>query len=159
MGFSFSTNTEWVILLSESWCRYEASTSGEEVSVVLTCGANNEYEPRECQITIRAAEIEKKVKVVQAQKDAINIDKKDKYDASPDGETLVVKLSHNIDCLISINVPWIEKVGTKAYETESVTFAIDHNYTDADRQGEIRFASQDNAVTKVICKPPIKHVY
>ncbi len=150
MGFSFSTNTEWVISLSESWCRYDASASGEEVSVVLTCGANTGYEPRECQITIKAAEIEKKIKVVQAQTDAINIDKKDKYDASPDGETLVVKLSHNIDCQISISVPWIEKVSTKAYETESVSFAIDHNYTDADRQGEIRFASQDNALTKVI---------
>lgn len=150
MGFSFSTNTEWVISSSDSWCKYETSVSGQDISVVLTCGANKGYEPRECLITIRAAEIEKSVKVVQAQTDAINIDKPSQYDASPDGETLTISLSHNIECMISISVPWIERVSTKAYETESVSFEIEHNYTDSDRQGVIRFSSTDNEIIKTI---------
>ena len=150
MGFSFSTNTEWVISSNDTWCKYETSVSGQDVSVVLTCGANKGYETRECLITIRANEIEKTVKVVQAQTDAINIDKASQYNASPDGETLTISLSHNIEFVISISVPWIERVGTKAYVTENVSFAIDHNNTESDRQGEIRFSSTDNEIIRTI---------
>ena len=149
VGFSFSTNIEWVLTSSASWCKYAATPNSEEISVVLTCGENTTYESRECLLSIRAGEMEKSIRVVQAQKDAIDVNMS-KYEASPDGEILAIRLSHNVEFTITVNVPWIERVGTKAYVTEDVSFSIEHNYTDADRQGEILFSSIDKSISKTV---------
>lgn len=158
IGFSFSTNREWVLTSSASWCKYETTPSNGEIAVVLTCGNNASYEARECVISIKAGEIEKTVTVIQAQKDVMDVDKS-KYDASPDGETFIVRLSHNIDFEIVISVPWIERIGTKAYVTEDVSFKIDHNYTESDRQGEIKFTSKDKSISKAITISQKKKVW
>lgn len=72
---SFTSNREWSVISSESWCKITPS-SGQvtdgEIKVAVTCAPNMTYEERICTATIKADELKATVLIVQEKRIAVS---------------------------------------------------------------------------------------
>lgn len=143
-----NSNFEYKVKMPEvDWIYNEAATargtSSHRLKYIIS--PNTAYESRSAQIiyydksNIKNADT---LTIIQAQKDAIIISKKE-YEVSAKGETIEVELASNIDYTITIdknNEEWlsqIENKTTRALTNDKLYFKIAANISDKERIGKI----------------------
>lgn len=90
------------------------------------------------------------LKVVQAQKDAIIISKKE-YEVKAEGETLEVKLSANVDFEVTMpEVDWVSQVTARALTEHTLYFKVSENKNNDGRNAEIVITNKDSQLSEKI---------
>ena len=145
-----STNGEYTITMPEvDWLKEIESRTTSTFSHTFTVAANETYDAREAEIAFTHKETSEvvKVKVVQAQKDAIVISQKE-YNVKAEGETIEVKLSANIEFEVTIpDVVWIEQVSSRALNEHTLYFKVAKNESKEKRKAEIVFKDRNSQLS------------
>ena len=112
---------------------------------------NEDYDQRSAEIrfTNKENNLSEEVKVTQTQKDAIVV-ANDTYTVNGAGGTIEIGVGHNVDFDVVISADWITLQTTRAYETETLVFAIAENPSEESREGTITFISDDGTLKQVV---------
>ena len=145
-----STNGEYSITMPEvDWLKENETRAALAFTHAFTISANETYDARESEIIFVHKETEEviKVKVVQAQKDAIVISQKE-YNVKAEGETIEVKLSTNVDFEVTMpDVDWIEQVSSRALNEHTLYFKVAKNESKEKRKTEIVFKDKNSQIS------------
>ena len=141
-----STNGEYTITMPEvDWLSENKNRATSSYAHTFTVLANETYDAREAEIVFTHKETEEvlKVKVVQAQKDAIIIAKSE-YVVEAAGGDLKFEVNTNVDFEVSTSVDWIKQnTESRGLEAKPLSFTIAENTTDETREGIITISSGD----------------
>lgn len=129
---------------ASDWCSVvqQASTSQKTAKYLVHVTENPNTENRTAVITIKGAEVNGSVKVVQTANDYLLV-AQHAYDLSGEGGEFVVEMQTTGDCQVEIDADWIQRVETRAVETRTETFAADVNATGDVRTATIVFTLDD----------------
>lgn len=119
------------------WCSVvqQVSTSEKTAKYLVHVTENPNTENRTAVITVKGAEVNGTVKVVQTANDYLLVEEHE-YTLPGEGGEFTVQMQTTGDCQIDINADWIQHVDTRAVETRTETFMVAQNAT-----GEIRTAT------------------
>lgn len=129
---------------ASDWCSVvqQTSTSQKTAKYLVHVTENPNTENRTAVITIKGAEVNGSVKVVQTANDYLLV-AQHAYDLSGEGGEFVVEMQTTGDCQVEIDADWIQRVETRAVETRTETFAADVNATGDVRTATIVFTLDD----------------
>ena len=147
ISVEIKSNVEFGVQMPEvDWITDEASSRGMSSHTLKYVIAPNEgYDNRTAEIIFydKNSDLTDTLKVVQAQKDAIVISKKE-YELTIEGGTLDFEVSSNIDFSVELSVDWIKQVSySKGLESKQLHFIVDANTTGKEREGNITFVYGD----------------
>ena len=113
--------------------------------------ANTTYDSRDAKIIVTDIKNNKSeiITIIQEQKDAIIV-AKEQYSVGSKGGQIVIETESNIDFDIVISNDWIKQITTRALQSKSYTFEILQNTDKKDRQGFVKFVSQDETISQTI---------
>lgn len=129
---------------ASDWCSVvqQASTSQKTAKYLVHVTENPNTENRTAVITIKGAEVNGSVKVIQTANDYLLVSQH-AYDLSGEGGEFVVEMQTTGDCQVEIDADWIQRVETRAVETRTETFVADANATGDVRTATIVFTLDD----------------
>lgn len=129
---------------ASDWCSVvqQTSTSQKTAKYLVHVTENPNTENRTAVITIKGAEVNGSVKVIQTANDYLLV-AQHAYDLSGEGGEFVVEMQTTGDCQVEIDADWIQRVETRAVETRTETFAADVNATGDVRTATIVFTLDD----------------
>ena len=148
------SNVEYGVQMPDvDWITDEASSRGMSSHTLKYVIAPNEgYDSRSAEIIFydKNSDLNDTLKIVQAQKDAIVISKKE-YDVEADGETIEVKLSANVDFEVTMpEVDWITQVESRSLKEHTLYFKVAENTGEESRSSEIVFTNKDFQLSETI---------
>jgi endoglucanase len=129
---------------ASDWCSVvqQTSTSQKTAKYLVHVTENPNTENRTAVITIKGAEVNGSVKVVQTANDYLLV-AQHAYDLSGEGGEFVVEMQTTGDCQVEIDADWIQRLETRAVETRTETFVADANATGDVRTATIVFTLDD----------------
>lgn len=129
---------------ASDWCSVvqQTSTSQKTAKYLVHVTENPNTENRTAVITIKGAEVNGSVKVIQTANDYLLVSQH-AYDLSGEGGEFVVEMQTTGDCQVEIDADWIQRVETRAVETRTETFVADANATGDVRTATIVFTLDD----------------
>lgn len=129
---------------ASDWCSVvqQASTSQKTAKYLVHVTENPNTENRTAVITIKGAEVNGSVKVVQTANDYLLVSQH-AYDLPGEGGEFVVEMQTTGDCQVEIDADWIQRVETRAVETRTETFVADANAAGDVRTATIVFTLDD----------------
>lgn len=129
---------------ASDWCSVvqQTSTSQKTAKYLVHVTENPNTENRTAVITIKGAEVNGSVKVVQTANDYLLV-AQHAYDLPGEGGEFVVEMQTTGDCQVEIDADWIQRVETRAVETRTETFVADANATGDVRTATIVFTLDD----------------
>lgn len=150
----FSATENWTAEIlnsrSDGWCSiYPTSGNAGEATITVTTQPNDTPDERSASIIIKAGSVSKTVKVSQKQKDAIIV-AKEQYSIGSKGGQIVIEAESNIDFDVVISNDWIKQITTRSLQSKSYTFEILQNTDKKDRQGFVKFVSQDETISQTV---------
>lgn len=116
---------------------------------------NETYDSREAEIIFydKTSSITDTLKIIQAQKDAIILSKKE-YDIKSEGDILEIKLNTNVEFkyIIPDSCKWITRIESKSrgLEEHEIVFNIDKNENLYSRSTTIKFTSDEKSLVDSI---------
>lgn len=139
------------------WVQNAAKTRGmSSHTIYYTISPNETYDSREAEIVFfdKNSSIKDTLKIIQAQKDAIIISKKE-YRASKEGEIITIEFSSNINYNISLptDCNWISIApnnDTRGLEKHLAYLKIEANTTADERNCNIIVFNKDNNIRETI---------
>ena len=148
------SNVEYGVQMPDlDWITDEASSRGMSSHTLKYVIAPNEgYDARSAEIVFydKNSDLKETLKVIQAQKDAIIISKKE-YDVKAEGETIEVKLSANVDFEITMpEVDWVTQVESRSLKEYTLYFKVFENTGEESRSSEIMFINKDSQLSEAI---------
>lgn len=137
--------------ISDDWISEVATKAMSTNTYIFAVKPNTTYDERTAFITFTNDEqgLSETVYVVQMQKDAIVVTP-GSVNVDSDGGDITIKLGHNVDYSTAIDVDWISKTDTKAFTTESLSFHIEANPSNDNREGHITFTSADGSIKQTV---------
>lgn len=149
------------------WIVDEASSRGMSSHTLNYYIEPNEgYDSRSAEIIFfdKNSDLKDTLKVVQTQKDAIIISKKE-YDVKAEGETIEVKLSANVDIEVQIpsNAAWVAQTESRALTEKSIILKVAENTNEENRSAEIIFKDKNSDLSEKVtitqkCPTPAGYV-
>lgn len=126
------------------WCSVvqQVSTSQKTAKYLVHVTENPDTEVRTAVITIKGAEVNGSVKVVQTANDYLLVAQHE-YELPGEGGEFLVEMQTTGDCQVEIDADWIQRVETRAVETRTETFVADQNVTGEVRTATIVFTLDD----------------
>lgn len=154
ISVEIKSNVEYGVQIPDvAWITEVTSSRGMSSHTLKYVIATNEtYDSRSVEITIydKNSDLKDTLKVVQAQKDAIIISKKD-YEVTSEGDIIEVRLSANIDFEIIIpEVDWIKQVKSRALTDHILYFKVLKNTNEDDRKAEIVIINKESQLSESI---------
>lgn len=158
IAVDLKSNFEFDIKMPDvDWVQSAAKTRGmSSHTLYYTIAPNETYDSREAEIIFydKNSTVKDTLKIVQAQKDAIIIGKKE-YKISANGETIGIELSSNINYDISLptDCSWIKMIDTpitKGLEQHTVYLKIDKNDTSSQRDCEVVISNKASNISETI---------
>ena len=149
------SNVEYGVQMPDlDWITDEASSRGMSSHTLKYVIAPNEgYDARSAEIIFydKNSDLKETLKVIQAQKDAIIISKKE-YDVKADGETIEVKLSANVDFEVQIpsDAAWITQTVSRALTEKIVYLKVAENAGEENRSAEIIFKDKKSDLSEKV---------
>ena len=134
---------------AKSWITYNAAKSNEN-ELWYTVSANESPDARTGHIWVRNGDFDIPVRITQAQKDSIFVNK-DKVEVPLAGGTFSVDISTNINVSVEIEEAakgWISQIETKAMQESTLNFSISYNDLMTSREGKIIISG--NGIRKTI---------
>ena len=161
ISVDIKSNVEYGVQMPDvDWIKDEASNRGMSSHTLKYVIAPNEgYDSRSAEIIFydQNSDLKDTLKVVQAQKDAIVISKKE-YEVKAEGETIEVKLSANVDFEVTMpEVDWIEQVSSRALKEHTLYLKVAKHEGEESRSAEIVFMDKDSQLSDsitIIQNPP-----
>ena len=149
-GGSFSltmkANVEYEVSLGADWlsiAEADATRALKEDVITINVAANEEYDAREAVVTITSELGEDKVKVTQAENRTVIVEADPENYVSYEGGQVKVAVTQNMSYKTECTVDWITKAkGSRALETDSLTFDVAANPTSEVRGGYIIISSE-----------------
>lgn len=145
-GLNVSTNGEYTVTLPKvDWLNEITTRATSTYSHVFSVSANDTYDAREAEIIFTNKETGEvlKVKVIQAQRDAIIVANKE-YIVEADGGSLDFEVNANVDFSVTTSVNWItQNTGSRGLKAKPLSFTIAENQADESREGLITISSSD----------------
>jgi hypothetical protein len=139
-----STNGEYTVTMPKvDWLKESASRSTSSYNHRFSISANASYDAREIEILFTNKETGEvlKVKVIQAQKDAILV-AKNEYSMEAVGGELKFDVNTNVDFMVETSVDWIvQTTDSRGLATKSLSFNVTENTDDVAREGLIIISS------------------
>lgn len=158
IAVDLKSNFEFDVKMPDvDWVQSAAKTRGmSSHTLYYTIAPNETYDSREAEIIFydKNSAVKDTLKIVQVQKDAIIIGKKE-YKISANGETIGIELSSNINYDISLptGCSWIKMIDTpitKGLEQHTVYLKIDKNDTPSQRDCEIVISNKASNISETI---------
>lgn len=158
IAVDLKSNFEFDVKMPDvDWVQSAAKTRGmSSHTLYYTIAPNETYDSREAEIIFydKNSAVKDTLKIVQAQKDAIIIGKKE-YKISANGETIGIELSSNINYDISLptGCSWIKMIDTpitKGLEQHTVYLKIDKNDTPTQRDCEVVISNKASNISETI---------
>ena len=149
------SNVEYGVQMPDvDWIEDEASGRGmSSHTLKYVIAANEGYDSRSAEIIFydKNSDLKDTLKVVQAQKDAIVISKKE-YDVKAEGETIEVKLSANVDFEVQIpsDAAWITQTESRALTEKSIYLKVSENTGEENRSAEIIFKDKKSDLSEKV---------
>lgn len=113
--------------------------------------SNTGYEGRTG--TIKIVNLEKNlsetITITQTQKDALMIGKS-QYNIKQSGGNIELTVGHNVDFTTETDVNWINKIETRAFVENKLTFNVAENTSYDNRRGKITFTSKDGKLKQEV---------
>ena len=148
ISVDIKSNVEYGVQMPDvDWIKDEASNRGmSSHTLKYVIEPNEGYDSRSAEIIFydQNSELKDTLKIVQAQKDAIVISKKE-YEVEAEGDTIEVELNSNIDyeILIPDTCSWIkEQLGSRGLINSKHYFIVEKNETQNNRNGVILISSE-----------------
>ena len=142
MLVEFTSSEYWTAKSDQSWCR-PMVTSGEpgKVKLEVVLDANGDYDNREAVLTLKGGTYEQQVKMIQMQKDALIVAKKEYVVKDGAGE-LALEVQSNVNFEVKVDASWMRQADNKrGLETKVLNFSIDENPTYDAREATITVES------------------
>ena len=152
ISFELHTNVDFKVSdPNVDWLRPVATRGLTSHTLNYTVDANTSYNSREAHIVVTDTKNNKSetITITQAQKDAIIITKT-QYDVMSKGGQIQIEVNSNVDFIIEISDVWIQHITTRSLQTEFLIFEILQNTDKKDRQGFVKFVSQDETISQTI---------
>lgn len=158
IAVDLKSNFEFDVKMPDvDWVQSAAKTRGmSSHTLYYTIAPNETYNNREAEIIFydKNSAVKDTLKIVQVQKDAIIIGKKE-YKISANGETIGIELSSNINYDISLptGCSWIKMIDTpitKGLEQHTVYLKIDKNDTPTQRDCEVVISNKASNISETI---------
>lgn len=152
VSFEIQTNVEFKVSKPDvSWLRAVQTRGLTTHTFHYEYDANMTYDSREAKIVVtdiknNQSEI---ITITQAQKDAIIV-AKEQYSIGSKGDQIVIEAESNIDFDVVISNDWIKQITTRSLQSKSYTFEILQNTDKKDRQGFVKFVSQDETISQTV---------
>ena len=152
---TFTTNRDWSVSSSQSWCTLTpaaGTASDTPITVTLTCEANTTYDERSATITIKADELVQSIQVSQETGIGLIVSPQ-AVDLSNAAQTFEIEVQKNVAYTVSIDdagKDWIEYKGTKALSTEKAVFDVMANTSYDNRECTILFQQVDGSLSQVV---------
>lgn len=147
---SFSTNRDWKVSSSESWCTVSPSSgvSGQENSTFkISCDRNTSYDTRVCTITITAEEL---IETITVSQDAVKIIvSQNLYTLSSGAQQLIIGVSSNVSYLVSSDAEWLSVTNEGASERVVVN-VLENDDTENYRIGHISLSQVGGDLKTVV---------
>lgn len=156
---SFSTNRDWVITSTESWCRVSpasGSASKDLLSAQITCEPNESYDARTCVITIKAEELTVTINVTQDQKNAISVEDGSLV-ADGRAQELTMAAMANVDVNVRIpaGVSWITPgPAGKGLVRKDVAIQLQRNDNEEFRVATIYLEKEEVSIPVTVTQGP-----
>lgn len=153
--FAFSTNHDWSISSSETWCRVSPSSgtaANGDVSVNIIVDNNATYDTRSCTITIKANDLMETVTVNQEMGLGLIVSPIS-LELTNAAQSIEIEVQKNINYLVLIDdncKSWIQNAGTRALSSEKVRFNIAANTSFDTREGSITFMQVDGTLKQSV---------
>ena len=153
--FEVATNVEFTVsVLDADWLRplnYNPSRGLSYHYPIVEYVENTSYESRVGRILVTDVKNNKSdtITVTQAPKDAIVLNKNN-YKVDSKGEQLQIKVSHNVEFDVLIDVDWITQTVSRSIGSSTLIFNVAENPDFKDREGTITFTSKNGTVTQIV---------
>lgn len=154
-SISFSTNREWTVSSTASWCKASSSSGAAEngVKVSVICEPNTTYDSRSCTLTIGIGELSETINVLQDSNYGVVV--------SPTSVSLMrtenyfeIDIQSNIKYSVSVDdgCEWLSMIGgrTKALSSNKYGFKVSANNTYSNRTGKIYVLGENNNILQII---------
>nr|WP_321452671.1 cellulase family glycosylhydrolase [uncultured Carboxylicivirga sp.] len=146
--FHVKSNVNWTAESSADWCSISPSEGGVGTSSIdVIVDANDLYDERNAQITIKAGDIIKNVSVIQAKNYSLVLDQT-LYSLTQEEQDLTITFTRSEDVQIMINDPWISQKELKSVINDSKEFVVQANSGMVSRKGTITFTLND--ITEIV---------
>ena len=152
ISFELQANVEFKVSEPNvDWLRAVTTRSLTTHTLHYEYDANTSYDSREAQIIVTDTKNNKSeiITITQAQRDAIVI-ANNTYTVDGDGGTIEIEVGYNVEFDVEIADDWITLQTTRAYEIETLVFAIAENSGDKSREGTIKFTSANGTLKQII---------
>ena len=150
---SFTTNTEWTASSSAQWCQLKpAKGDSKSASMDVSVTANNEYDSRTADVTIKAGNLSKTVKIKQDAKNGLDVSPTE-AELDRKAQSLTVKVNANVDFTVSISDDgkgWISYDGTKALTESKAVFTVSENTGIDKREARITISEKGGNLASVV---------
>ena len=152
---TFTTNRDWSVSSSQSWCKASpsaGSASDTPITVTLSCEANNTYDDRSATITIMADELVQTIQVSQETGLGLLVSPQTVV-LSNAAQSFEIEVQKNVPYSVSIDgagKEWLEYKGTKSLSSEKATFSVEANTSYSDRECTILFQQTDGSLSQVV---------
>ena len=147
---NITANYPWTASTSTSWIKLKASA--EENTLTVTINRNNETDGRKGSITLMSEDLSVTVEIVQAQRDAIELDSEGRLVVSSDAQNLDINLHSNVALTATVTegADWVTVVSTKAMLPHVVTLSLKANTSRNMRRALVTFSDPNNSVSQQI---------
>lgn len=148
------SNVEYGVQMPDvDWITDDPSSRSMSSHTLKYVVAPNEgYDSRSAEIIFydKNSDLKDTLKVVQAQKDAIVISKKE-YEVKRGGETIEVKLSANVDFEVSVpDTDWLSQVESRAWKEHTLYFKVAENESFANRMARIVIKDKNSSLADTL---------
>lgn len=149
-----NSNVKYVIEIDsedKKWIKHVSTRTLARNILVFQIDANEEYEQRSGQITLRQTDgnLAETVIIHQSQKDGLFIPISE-YIVSNESQTIDFEVQSNVEFEVKPDVSWIQHVGTKGLSSSSVTLSIDANDIYDRRTGYVTLIQKNGALSERI---------
>lgn len=152
---SFSTNCDWTISSSDSWCKVSPSSGSNangDVLVALTCDYNTTYDTRNATITINADGLTESILVTQETNLGLIISPLS-YSVDKSAQLLEVEIKTNVDYSVEVDngcQSWISEYNTKSLSNNKLVLKIEANESYSDREGKVKVKQINGSLSETI---------
>ena len=153
LNFNITSNCDWVIRSSNSWCKLSSDQGNGDASITIKVLPFEEYEQRSAEITVKADTIIRIIEVIQKQKNALILSDNHFNNIPVEGKEISVEVKSNVDydIIIPDEMDWIKQVlPSRALESNNYKFEITANSLFDEREGIVIFKDISNVLTDTI---------
>ena len=153
LNFNITSNCDWVIRSSNSWCKLSSDQGNGDASITIKVLSFEEYEQRSAEITVKADTMIRIIEVIQKQKNALILSDNHFNNIPVEGKEISVEVKSNVDydIIIPNEMDWIKQVlPSRALESNNYKFEITANSLFDEREGIIIFEDKVNSLSDTV---------